>query len=95
VRFTDNLTEAQIDNMPYIDIVFRSAYMLKERLRISKNQLVAASFNAWQSMSIHVKQMPTWPKYLKNLGLSDAPDVEFVLFVYLYFSKYVTAYLGQ
>lgn len=61
--------------MLYGDLVFRGDFMLKERRRVERQRLTAASFGAWQSLQAHADKLPTWPKYLRQLGLSDEPEV--------------------
>jgi len=57
--------------MQYAELKFRGDYMLRERLRREKERLIAASFSAWQILQAHVEKLPTWGKYLKQLGLSE------------------------
>jgi hypothetical protein len=74
VRFNDKLTEAQLDSIVYSELNFRGNFMLKERLRIERERLIAASFSAWQMLQGTVEKLPQWNKYVKQLGLSDEPE---------------------
>lgn len=47
--------------------------MLRERERVKKDGLVAASFTAYQILASKIEKMPAWGKYLKQLGLSNEP----------------------
>lgn len=57
--------------MPYEDVDFRAGFMLRERQRVEKERLVAASFTAWQLLQVKVAKLPAWGRYIKQLGLSD------------------------
>lgn len=61
--------------MLYGDIKFRSSFIFEERLRVGKERMVAASFAAWQSLAAHTSKLPTWSKYIKQLGLSSEPKL--------------------
>lgn len=37
--------------------------------------MVAASFAAWQGLAAHADKLPTWQKYIRELGLSDEPKL--------------------
>ena len=37
--------------------------------------MVAASFTAWQNLPGRVDKVPTWGKYIKQLGLSSEPKL--------------------
>lgn len=59
--------------MLYSEIKFRSDFMLKERRRVERERLTAASFSAWQVLQAQVEKLPAWSKYVKQLGLSNEP----------------------
>lgn len=61
--------------MLYVDVRSQAAYILKERDRVERSGLIAASFSAYQILSSKTDKMPTWGKYLKNVGLSDEPKL--------------------
>ena len=37
--------------------------------------MVAASFSAWQTLAAHTDKLPTWSKYIRQLGLSNEPEL--------------------
>ena len=61
--------------MLYSEIRFRGNCILEERARVYKERMVAASFAAYQGLAAHVKKLPTWSSYIKQLGLSDEPKL--------------------
>ncbi len=61
--------------MLYSEIIFRSNFIFEERLRVGKERMVAASFAAWQSLAAHTNKLPTWGRYIKQLGLSTEPKL--------------------
>lgn len=61
--------------MLYDELRFRGTYIFKERDRIERAGLVAASFSAWQGLSSTVEKLPKWSTYLKGLGLSNEPKL--------------------
>lgn len=63
----------QLDAMLYSEIRFRGNYILNDRERTKKDALIAASFSAYQLLAAKVEKLPTWSKYLKQIGLSNEP----------------------
>lgn len=61
--------------MEYQEILFHGEYLQKEQVRIYKERLTAASFNAWQNISSKTDKIGSWQKYLKSLRLSDEPKL--------------------
>ena len=61
--------------MLYNEIIFRSNFILEERVRVGKERMVAASFAAWQGLVAHISKLPTWSRYIKQLGLSSEPKL--------------------
>jgi hypothetical protein len=61
--------------MLYSEIRFRGNFILGERLRVGKERMVAASFAAWQGLAAHTSKLPTWGRYIKQLGLSSEPSL--------------------
>jgi len=61
--------------MVYSELHFRGTYTIKERERRHKERLIAASFNAWQVLQGSIEKMPKWGAYVKQLGLSDEPEL--------------------
>lgn len=61
--------------MLYGDIGFRGNFIFGERLRVGKERMVAASFTAWQGLAAHTSKLPTWSRYIKQLGLSSEPKL--------------------
>lgn len=57
--------------MLYDELIFRGNFIFEERARVGKERMVAASFAAWQGLAAHIAKLPTWSKYLKQLGLSS------------------------
>lgn len=37
--------------------------------------MVAASFAAWQGLAAYTEKLPTWSRYIKQLGLSSEPKL--------------------
>lgn len=50
-----------------------AAYIEKEKSEAIKNQLIAASFNAWQ-MGSALSEKRNWNQYLKLLGLTEKTE---------------------
>lgn len=65
----------QLDRLLYSDVRFRGNFIFEERLRVGKERMVAASFAAWQSLAAHTSKLPTWGRYIKQLGLSSEPKL--------------------
>lgn len=61
--------------MLYSEIIFRGEFIFTERQRVARGRMVAASFSAWQALRAHTDKLPTWGKYLKQLGLSNEPEL--------------------
>lgn len=61
--------------MVYSEVMFRGKYLFSERYRIERQGLVAASFSAYQLLAAKIEKLPSWGKYLKDLGLSDEPKL--------------------
>jgi len=45
--------------------------MLKERTRVQRERLTAATFGAWQVLRVQVTKPPKWGSYLDSMGLSE------------------------
>lgn len=61
--------------MLYSDILFHGNMVFSERARVERQALIVAAFTAHQVLQPHVKNMPKWGQYIKQLGLSDEAAV--------------------
>lgn len=61
--------------MLYDDVLFRGEQVYKERQRVSRDRMTAATFTAWLTLPAQAKKVPKWEEYLKMCGLSDEPKV--------------------
>jgi hypothetical protein len=75
LKFYDKITESQFDKMDFTELVFRSEMLDRERYEAAKNQMIAASFTAWQ-MRAAQGDKTGWNKYQMKLGLSENEHIE-------------------
>jgi len=75
IRFFDRLSLAELHNAAFGEIVFRIKMLIKTKYENSKNELIAASFTAWQMLAAQGSEI-TWQQYIKMLGLSDSKSID-------------------
>lgn len=61
--------------MQYDELSFRAERIQQDRERRHREELIAASFNAYQLLRAQVEKLPPWDKYLKSLGLVESKKV--------------------
>jgi hypothetical protein len=60
--------------MPLSQYSFLFEYISDKNIEQQKNQLIAASYCAWQIGRFQGLQMD-WPQYIRSFGLIDKPEI--------------------
>lgn len=75
VRFYDGLTDEELQNAVYENLVFRGRRVLRRREEEFKNLLISSSFCAWQILSAKGVIRTDWKTYLQHLNLIEQEPI--------------------
>ena len=69
------MTENELQNANYNEILFRGRRVLQQKEGEFKNLLIASSFSAWQTLGAKGIIKEDWKTYLKRLHLLDEENL--------------------